>query len=99
MAWQRRASRAGVPGIVASDTKGTVSKEILVMLTVSNDRPTLEDTRPSHSETSVSDFEISRRVMEIRAGWSLSERVRRRREAESRFADLMTSLGVELEAA
>ena len=48
------------------------------MLTVSNDRPTLEDTRPSHSETSVSDFEISRRVMEIRAGWSLSERVRRR---------------------
>lgn len=69
------------------------------MLTVSSDRPTLEETRSSHNETSVSDFEISRRVMEIRAGWSLSERVRRRREAESRFADLMTSLGVELEAA
>lgn len=69
------------------------------MLTVSNDRPTLEETRTSHHETSVSDFEISRRVMEIRAGWSLSERIRRRREAESRFADLMTSLGVELEAA
>ncbi len=69
------------------------------MLTVANQSSRTVNHRLSQNETSVSDIEISRRAMEIRAGWSLSERVRRRREAESRFADLMVSLGVELEAA
>lgn len=51
------------------------------------------------NETHLSDVEISRRVMEIRAGWSLGERVARRREAERRFADLLDCLGVEAAAA
>jgi hypothetical protein len=53
----------------------------------------------SQTETDLSDLEVSRRVLEIRAGWSLSERVRRRREAERRFADLLDALAVECEAA
>ena len=69
------------------------------MLSVASESYVSETTGYSQNETSVSDLEISRRVMEIRAGWSLSERVRRRREAESRFADLMESLGEGLEAA
>lgn len=74
------------------------------MLTVSSPRtvptsPRRPEIHLSQNETTVSDFEISRRVMQIRAGWSLSERVRRRREAENRFADLMTSLGIDSDAA
>ncbi len=53
----------------------------------------------SQTETSLSDLEVSRRVLEIRSGWSLGERVRRRREAERRFADLLESLVTECEAA
>ena len=44
------------------------------------------------NETFLSDAEISRRVMRIRSGWSVGEKVRRRREAEERFADLMGKL-------
>lgn len=44
-------------------------------------------------ETQVSDAEISRRVLNIRKGWSLSERIQRRREAERRFAELISRLG------
>tara|TARA_R110002073_G_scaffold60209_24_gene151325 strand:- start:6512 stop:6724 length:213 start_codon:yes stop_codon:yes gene_type:complete len=40
----------------------------------------------------VSDAEISRRVLAIRSGWSISERVRRRRDANERFLDLMLAL-------
>jgi hypothetical protein len=39
-----------------------------------------------------SDLEISRRVSRIRAGWSLSERIRRRHQAEQRFAELIDKL-------
>lgn len=69
------------------------------MLTVTSDPCVSEPNHASQNETAPSDLEISRRVMEIRAGWSLSERVRRRREAETRFADLMASLGVAPDAA
>lgn len=53
----------------------------------------------SQTETAPSDLEVMRRVLEIRSGWSLGERVRRRREAERRLADLFESLVEECEAA
>lgn len=46
----------------------------------------------TQNETLPSDLEISRRVLQIRSQWSLTERLRRRREAEQRFADLMLKL-------
>lgn len=62
------------------------------MLTVTR-KPNVSETTPAaQNETLPSDFEISRRVLRIRAGWSIGERVRRRREAETRFADLMVKL-------
>lgn len=69
------------------------------MLTVTLGPSVSEMNASSQNETVLSDIEISRRVMQVRSRWSLSERVRRRREAEDRFADLMVSLGVEVEAA
>ncbi len=53
----------------------------------------------TQNENLPSDLEVSRRVLEIRSGWTLSERVRRRREADRRFADLLDALTVECEAA
>ncbi|TWU41598.1 hypothetical protein Q31b_30490 [Novipirellula aureliae] len=41
----------------------------------------------------VSDIEVSRRVLAIRSKWSVSERIRRREEANKRFGDLMDALG------
>jgi len=59
----------------------------------------LPGTSGSHisnqNETLVSDTEISARVLRIRSGWSVAERVERRREAERRFLDLINSIGVE----
>ena len=49
----------------------------------------------SQSETLPSDVEISRRVLRIRSRWSVGERLRRRREAEERFVDLMSALQIE----
>lgn len=46
----------------------------------------------SQNEISVSDWEITERVRKIRSGWSVAERVERRREAERRFADLIERL-------
>ena len=43
-------------------------------------------------ETLPSDEEISRRVLRIRSGWTVEERIRRRHEAEMRFADLVCKL-------
>ncbi|MGB7344121.1 MAG: hypothetical protein WBD20_07900 [Pirellulaceae bacterium] len=43
-------------------------------------------------ETLPSDAEISRRVLGIRSKWSVQERIARRREADSRFADLLCAL-------
>ncbi len=46
----------------------------------------------SRNETGLSDSEISQRVLKIRSGWSVAERVERRREAERRFASLVEAL-------
>ncbi|MCG8651952.1 MAG: hypothetical protein MI861_19080 [Pirellulales bacterium] len=55
--------------------------------------PTIsESTALTQNETLPSDIEISRRVLKIRSRWSVGERLRRRREAEQRFFDLMTAL-------
>ncbi len=51
-----------------------------------------ESIRAAQIETAPSDLEISRRVLQIRSNWTVSERIRRRREAEQRFADLVDSL-------
>ena len=48
-----------------------------------------ELNQSTQNETLPSDLEISRRVLRIRSRWSVSERIRRRHEAEQRFADLM----------
>ena len=62
------------------------------MLTVMQEPVASTPADSAQIETLPSDFEISRRVMLIRSKWSLSERVRRRREAEQRFNDLVDSL-------
>ncbi len=62
------------------------------MLTVTCEPNVSEVTTAAQNETLVSDLEISRRVLRIRSGWSVSERVARRREADQRFADLMDKL-------
>ncbi|WP_236622399.1 hypothetical protein [Novipirellula maiorica] len=49
-------------------------------------------SKENRSDVRVSDAEISRRVLAIRSGWSISERVRRRRDADQRFLDLMLAL-------
>lgn len=46
----------------------------------------------AQNETLPSDAEISRRVLEIRSQWTVSERLQRRREAENRFVDLLAQL-------
>ena len=47
----------------------------------------------AQNENQISDAEVFHRVLHIRSGWSLAERIRRRREAERRFADLVARLG------
>lgn len=64
------------------------------MLTITCEPKTTDHT-VTQNETPLSDLEISRRVLQIRSNWSISERLRRRREAEQRFADLMDKLGSE----
>ena len=68
------------------------------MLTATCEPTVSESTLTAQNETFPSDFEISRRVLRIRSGWSVGERMRRRRAAEQRFADLMDKL-VGIEAA
>ena len=62
------------------------------MLTLTNQNSVSERISVTQNETLPSDAEISRRVMRIRSGWGVGEKVRRRREAEERFADLMDKL-------
>ena len=62
------------------------------MLTITCE-PKVTDNAVTQNEILLSDLEISRRVLQIRSNWSVSERLRRRREAEQRFADLMNKLG------
>jgi len=49
----------------------------------------------SQIETLPSDTEIIRRVQAIRSQWSVSERLRRRQEADRRFSDLLDALSVD----
>ena len=63
-----------------------------MMLTVTREPSVSETTSAAQIETLPSDLEISRRVLQIRSKWSVSERVRRRREAEQRFNDLIDTL-------
>ncbi|MDA7914986.1 hypothetical protein OAE21_01845 [Rubripirellula sp.] len=62
------------------------------MLTLTNKKSVSERISVTQNETLPTDAEISRRVMRIRSGWSDGERVRRRQQAEERFADLMDKL-------
>ncbi len=62
---------------------------MLTMTAAANVSKTL---KAAHNETQVSDIEISRRLLRIRSGWTVGERLDRRREAERRFADLMNAL-------
>jgi hypothetical protein len=62
------------------------------MLTATCEQAVSETTQVAQNETIPSDLEISRRVMRIRSRWSVGERIRRRRDAEQRFVDLMTAL-------
>ncbi len=62
------------------------------MLTLTNRKSVSERISVTQNETLPTDAEISRRVMRIRSGWSDGERVRRRQQAEERFADLMDKL-------
>lgn len=63
------------------------------MLTVTCE-PNVTEKTPvvTQNEITVSDREISRRVLQIRAGWSIAERVQRRREADRRFGELLNTL-------
>lgn len=62
------------------------------MLTAICEQAVSESNQVAQNETLPSDIEISRRVMQIRSRWSVAERIRRRRDAEQRFADLMIVL-------
>lgn len=62
------------------------------MLTTTCTPAVSKSSASAHNETMPSDVEISRRVLRIRSGWTVGERLRRRREAEQRFVDLMTAL-------
>lgn len=62
------------------------------MLTATCEPTVAKTTSSAQNETLPSDLEISKRVLRIRSSWSVSERIRRRREAEQRFADLLVKL-------
>ena len=62
------------------------------MLTTACAPSVSNSTLVAQNETLPSDLEISRRVLRIRSRWTVGERIRRRREAEQRFADLMVAL-------
>ncbi|GAA5507052.1 hypothetical protein [Novipirellula caenicola] len=62
------------------------------MLTATRPETVSKSTSSTQNEIRLSDAEISRRVVAIRSGWSIAERVRRRREADKRFLDLISAL-------
>ena len=62
------------------------------MLTMNRETIVSETNPITQIETVPSDVEVSRRVLQIRSKWTVGERVRRRREAEQRFADLVNCL-------
>ncbi|TWU40963.1 hypothetical protein [Novipirellula artificiosorum] len=62
------------------------------MLTATLNASVSDSVTLVQNETPVSDIEVSRRVLAIRSKWSVGERIRRRREAERRFTDLIEAL-------
>ena len=52
-----------------------------------------ETRTAAQNETLPSDHEIADRVLAIRSGWDLNERIARREEADRRFRELVESLG------
>ena len=74
------------------DPRASFFRRIPNMLTLTNQKSVSERISVTQNETLPTDAEISRRVMRIRSGWSDGERVRRRQEADERFADLMDKL-------
>lgn len=56
------------------------------------DQQVASHNRLPQDETLVSDEEISRRLLSIRSGWTVAERIERRREAERRFSELLNVL-------
>ena len=47
----------------------------------------------NNNSVPMTDREVFQRVSQIRSGWSVAERVARRREAERRFSELMVVIG------
>lgn len=47
----------------------------------------------AQNEKLPNDHEIAERVLRIRSGWDLNERIARREEADRRFRELCESLG------
>ncbi len=62
------------------------------MLTATCEPNIFEAPVTDQNEITVSDREISNRVLKIRSGWSVAERIRRRHEAERRFDELIDTL-------
>ncbi|TWU58892.1 hypothetical protein Poly51_16720 [Rubripirellula tenax] len=62
------------------------------MLTITCENSISENNADAQVETLPSDAEISRRVLQIRSGWTIQERVSRRRDAENRFELLLQKL-------
>ena len=60
---------------------------------------TLVSQIESQNETPVSDLDIIDRVDAIRRTWTPTERLNRRREADQRFADLLSALSMPQKAA
>lgn len=63
------------------------------MLTVANCQNEISSwNSSSQNDIPVTETEVLQRVSSIRSGWSVQERVARRREAERRFAELIEAL-------
>jgi|GWRWMinimDraft_5_1066013.scaffolds.fasta_scaffold227806_1 hypothetical protein len=63
------------------------------MLTVANYEEEVSSwDNSAQNEIPMTDAEVSQRVLHIRSGWSLQERIDRRHEAERRFAELIEAL-------
>jgi len=63
------------------------------MLTVTNCQNEVSSwNQSSQNDIPLTDAEVLQRVSRIRSGWSVKERVERRREAERRFAELVEVL-------
>lgn len=62
------------------------------MLTTTQNITESQTAADVQNETLPSDNEIAARVLQIRQGWDLNERIQRRDEAERRFSTLIDTL-------